>query len=191
MRAATLLRFLCCLLPGIAAAQSIDAALRQSLQADGTILLLRHANAPGVGDPAGFRLGDCATQRNLDDAGREQALRIGQQLRDLQARVTAVWSSQWCRASETARIAFNGLPVREEAAFNSFFGAMQEEDRQRQSALARLVPWRGPGALAVVTHQVNISALTGITPASGEAVVARIQGGRLVPLGRVPAPALR
>lgn len=174
-------------LPMPAAAQ-IDAAVQQALQADGTVVLLRHANAPGVGDPHSFRIGDCTTQRNLDDEGRAQAQRIGQQLRALQARVTTVWSSQWCRATDTARLAFTGLPVREERAFNSFFGALHEEDRQRQTALARLAHWRGPGVLAVVTHQVNIRALTGVSPASGEAVVARMQGGRLVLLGRVPAP---
>jgi phosphohistidine phosphatase SixA len=175
-------------LPLSVAAQPIEPTLQQALQTDGTILLVRHANAPGVGDPPAFRIGDCATQRNLDDEGRAQARRVGEQLRALGARVTTVWSSQWCRTEETARLAFPGVAVRAEPAFNSFFGAQHQADQQRQTALARLAPWRGPGVLVVVTHQVNITALTRANPASGEAVVARMQAGQLVPIGRVPAP---
>lgn len=170
------------------AAPAAQASVQQALQTDGNILLIRHANAPGVGDPPAFRLGDCPTQRNLDEEGRTQARRIGEQLRALGARVTAVWSSQWCRTEETARLAFTGLAVREEPAFNSFFGAQHQADQQRQTALARLASWRGPGVLAVVTHQVNITGLTGVNPSSGEGVVARMQAGRLVPIGRVPVP---
>lgn len=175
-------------LPLSVAALAIEPTLQQALQTDGTIVLVRHANAPGVGDPPAFRIGDCATQRNLDDEGRAQARRVGEQLRTLGARVTTVWSSQWCRTEETARLAFPGVAVRAEPAFNSFFGAQHQADQQRQTALARLAPWRGPGVLVVVTHQVNITALTRANPASGEAVVARMQAGQLVPIGRVPAP---
>jgi phosphohistidine phosphatase SixA len=175
-------------LPTLAGAQTAEPTLQQALQTDGAILLLRHANAPGVGDPPAFRLGDCTTQRNLDEEGRAQARRIGEQLRALGARVTAVWSSQWCRTEETARLAFPGLAVRGEPAFNSFFGAQHQADQQRQTALSRIASWRGPGVLAVVTHQVNITGLTDVNPASGEGVVARMQAGRLVAIARAPAP---
>ncbi len=151
---------------------------------DGVIVLFRHANAPGGGDPPGFRLEDCATQRNLDETGRAQARRIGQAFRDRGIQVGAVVSSQWCRARETAELAFGG-PPRELAAFNSFFDAPDKREAQTTAARRFLAHWRGPGVLVVATHQVNISALTGIAPASGEGIVLRVQGAGLPALGRV------
>lgn len=142
-----------------------------SLQ-EGAIVLLRHAEAPGVGDPPGFRLGDCSTQRNLSEAGRTQARRIGEQFRERRVQVGAVLSSQWCRTRETAELAFGQRP-RDDVDFNSFFGDGTQEAAQTAAATATLSRWRGPGVLVVVTHQVNITALTGIVPASGEAVVVR------------------
>lgn len=139
----------------------------------GAIVLFRHANAPGVGDPPGFRAGDCASQRNLDQRGREEARRIGELFRSRQVAVGSVLTSSWCRARETASLAFGSIP-REEPAFNSFF-RLSGEARDRQTAQARAIlsAWRGPGALVVVTHQVNISALTGASAVSGEGVVVR------------------
>ncbi|MEO7335880.1 MAG: histidine phosphatase family protein [Caldimonas sp.] len=138
---------------------------------DGSIVLFRHAEAPGFGDPPAFALGDCSTQRNLDDTGRAQARRLGERLRAQGMRVGAVRSSQWCRTQETATLAFPQQEVREDADFNSFFGDRSSEAAQTARALATLRRWRGPGTLVVVTHQVNITALTGVVPASGEGVV--------------------
>lgn len=152
--------------------------------ADGAIVLFRHANAPGVGDPPGHRLGDCTTQRNLDDAGREQARRIGQTLRARKVPVRRVLSSQWCRTRETAQLAFPGL-VRDEPLFNSFFEDRSSAPAQTAAALALLKRWRGPGVLVVSTHQVNITALTGATVASGEGVVVRVGAAGLEVVGRV------
>ncbi|HIK16487.1 MAG TPA: histidine phosphatase family protein [Leptolyngbyaceae cyanobacterium M33_DOE_097] len=70
----------------------------------GYVAVMRHAIAPGTGDPGNFRLGDCQTQRNLSETGRQQARRLGQLLRDRQVPVTRVLSSQWCRCLETARL---------------------------------------------------------------------------------------
>lgn len=151
---------------------------------DGAIVLFRHANAPGGGDPPGFRLGDCTTQRNLDDAGRSQARRIGEVFRARGIRVGAVLSSQWCRTRDTATLAF-GAGVQEDARFNSFFQTPEQSDPQSAAARRVLTQWQGPGVLVVSTHQVNITALTGIVPASGEGVVLRAQGGALQVLGRV------
>ena len=151
---------------------------------DGAVVLFRHAHAPGVGDPDGFRIGDCATQRNLDQAGRDQARRIGQAFRDHGIVVGAVVSSQWCRARDTARLAFGVLP-REVAAFNSFFDTPARREAQTAAARRFLAGWSGPGVLVVTTHQVNITALTGITPAAGEGIVVRPQGANLRVLGRV------
>lgn len=151
----------------------------------GAIILFRHAHAPGTGDPAGFVLEDCSTQRNLDDRGRSQSRAIGEAFRERGIAVGRVLSSQWCRAKETAELAFPGQ-VREEAAFNSFFGNRADEPEATAKARGILAGWQGPDALVVITHQVNITALTGTAPASGEGIVARMESGQLVVLGRLP-----
>jgi phosphohistidine phosphatase SixA len=166
------------------AARASEADAWAALTRDGGIVLFRHAEAPGTGDPAGFRLGDCATQRNLDARGREQARRIGAVFRDRAIRVGRVLTSQWCRTRDTAELAFPGQMI-EAPAFNSFFGDRSTEPAQTAAARAQLLDWAGPGALVVSTHQVNITALTGIVPASGEGIVLRRDGDRLVTVGRI------
>ncbi len=150
----------------------------------GAIVLFRHANAPGIGDPATFRIGDCGTQRNLDASGREQARRIGERLRAQRVAVGKVLASQWCRTRETAELAFPGR-VTPEPAFNSFFQDRDNAPEQTAAARALLLQWNGPGALVVVTHQVNISALTGTYTASGEGIVLRRSSGALEMVGRI------
>src|SRR3954468_15023369 len=86
----------------------------------GAVVLFRHATAPGVGDPAGFKLDDCATQRNLGEQGRAEAKRLGALFRDKKIQVGAVLTSQWCRTRETARLAFGEQLPRDEPLFNSF-----------------------------------------------------------------------
>jgi phosphohistidine phosphatase SixA len=140
----------------------------------GAVVLFRHATAPGVGDPPGFRLDDCPTQRNLDEQGRAEARRLGAQFRDRKIQVGAVLTSQWCRTRETARLAFGDRLPRDEPVFNSFFNQSAAQ-RDAQTARARdlIARWRGPGTLVVVTHQVNITALTGTNASSAEGVVLR------------------
>lgn len=155
----------------------------------GGIVLWRHAEAPGVGDPPQFRLGDCSTQRNLDERGRTQARRLGERLRERGVRVGAVWASPWCRTRETAELMALGLPVKDEPAFASLFGdRCAGEAAQTAQARALLEAWRGPGALVVVTHQVNISALVGRPTASGEGIVLTRREGRLVVAGHLRTP---
>jgi hypothetical protein len=154
-------------------------ALRQ-----GGIVLFRHATAPGGGDPPAMRLGDCATQRNLDATGRAEAARIGAAFRARGIAVGRVLASAWCRATETAEIAFPGR-VAMEPAFNSFFGDRGRGPAQTEAARAILLAWAGPGALVVSTHQVNITALTGIFPASGEGIVLRARDGALQVVARI------
>lgn len=149
-----------------------------------TAVLFRHANAPGFGDPPGFRLDDCRTQRNLDDTGREQARRIGRAFGARGLRVGAVWSSPWCRVRETADLAFPGRTV-VQPAFGSFFGEREAEPRHTREAQAALSAWTGPGLLVVFTHQVNITALAGIHPASGEGVVMVRAGDTWRPVARL------
>ena len=163
--------------------QAVEDAAWSALRA-GAIVVFRHALAPGVGDPPGMQLGDCTSQRNLDAEGRAQARRIGARLRQQQVTVGAVWSSQWCRTRETAELMAAG-PAREQPAFNSFFGERSRVAAQTAAARELLLGWRGPGALVVVTHQVNISALTGDAAASGQGVVLRAVGDQLVSVGRI------
>ena len=160
-----------------------EAAAWEALRAGG-VVLFRHATAPGTGDPAGMRVGDCSTQRNLDAAGRAQAARIGEAVRAEGVVVGAVLTSRWCRAAETADLAFPGR-ARAEPAFDSFFAEHGEGPARTADARRVLLGWGGPGALVVVTHQVNITALTGVVPSSGEGVVLRRGGGDLVVVGRV------
>ena len=166
-------------------ATAAEASPWDALRAGG-ILLVRHAQAPGFGDPQGMRLGDCATQRNLDETGRAQARRLGEAMRAQGVTVGAVLASAWCRTLETAELAFPGL-VRAEPAFNSFFEDRAAAAAQTAAARAILLRWAGPGALVVVTHQVNITPLSGIHPASGEGVVLRRQGDSLAVVGRIAA----
>ncbi len=148
------------------------------------VVLLRHALAPGFGDPPGFRIGDCSTQRNLSEEGRDQARAIGEFLRRRGVTSAAVYTSQWCRCIDTARL-LNVGRVLELPSLNSFFedsapGEGQTRDLRRFIAS---LPAKGPAVF--VTHQVNITALTGIVPSPGEIVVFRLTGGEKgVVLGR-------
>jgi phosphohistidine phosphatase SixA len=167
-------------------AWSGDDHLVQRMLAGGEVLLIRHAAAPGTGDPAGFRLGDCATQRNLSDTGRKQARAIGNWLRDRGIERARVYSSQWCRCLETAKLLDLG-PVIELPGLNSFYERPQ--DREPNLAAVRdflkARPPRGE-LLILVTHQVTISALTGELTASGHGVLATPgKGGALRTVGRV------
>lgn len=169
-----------------ATAQAEPAAgLWARLRQGPAIVLIRHANAPGVGDPPGFALGRCSTQRNLDDAGRRQARTLGERFRHQGVVPAAVWASQWCRCQDTAREAF-GPGVQPRPEFNSFFAEREQGPEQTEAARRLLRAWRGPGVLVVVTHQVNITALTGSFAASGEAVVLAADGAGLALLGRLP-----
>lgn len=150
-------------------------------------MLLRHAIAPGTGDPANFRLDDCSTQRNLSDAGREQARRIGATFRQQNIAIAGVYSSQWCRCLETARLLDLGA-VEPLPALNSFFGDRSTEAQQTQQVQQRIVAHRQTsGVLVLVTHQVNITAITGIVPQQGEAIVLETNAQNQVTVtGRLP-----
>lgn len=170
--------FLCLSLPVAALADTLS----PDALPDGAVVLFRHANAPGTGDPPGMRLDDCATQRNLDDLGRAQARATGEAFRRAGIRVGRVLTSQWCRARETADLAFPGQ-AEVAAPFNSFFGQPDRAAAQTTAARRLIVDWRGPGVLVVVTHQVNITALTGLYPASGEGIVLPPGGGDPMRIG--------
>lgn len=163
------------LAPMLANASEIDLATR--LQQGGHVLMMRHAYAPGFGDPPGFKLDDCSTQRNLDAGGRAQATAIGDWLRRQRVREAQVYSSLWCRNLETARL-LNLGPVTPLPALNSFF----EREQDRVGILVALnafltrQPIDGP-LLILVTHFVNIEAIAGSGVGSGEGVLLQLQAG--------------
>jgi phosphohistidine phosphatase SixA len=144
------------------------------LKSGKAIALLRHAAAPGTGDPPGFKLGDCSTQRNLSDAGRAQSRAIGDVLRANGITSAAVYSSQWCRCLETARLLGLG-EVRSLDLLNSFFKESSGGPERSAALLAWLREQRFAGPAIFVTHQVNITGLTGETLGSGEMIIARIR----------------
>jgi phosphohistidine phosphatase SixA len=161
------------------------AALRQG----GHVALMRHAAAPGgAGDPPGFRLDDCATQRNLSAEGRADAKAMGERFRAEGVAVGKLLSSPWCRCVDTARLLDLG-PVEIEPTFSNVFVLADQRRALTAGAKAVVTAWSGPTTLLVVTHGANIQARTGQNPASGEiVVVAAGPDGTIQVVGRIPIP---
>lgn len=151
-------------------------ALWRGLAEGRLVALMRHAEAPGTGDPPGFRLGDCATQRNLDAGGRAQARATGALFRARGIERARVFTSQWCRCRETAELLGLG-PVEELPALNSFISDRARRGPQSEATLAFLADLPAGTPVVLVTHQVNITALTDVFPRSGEIVVVRQRRG--------------
>lgn len=167
------------------AAAAEQRELWEALGAPGHLVVMRHALAPGTGDPAGFELRECGTQRNLSDAGREQARRIGERFRANGIESAAVYSSQWCRCLDTARLLGLGS-VEELPVINSFFRDYARRDEQTLGLEAWIADHPLNRPVVLVTHQVNITALTGVYPGSGEMVVLRRgDDGRIAVLGTI------
>lgn len=166
------------LLAGLVLAQDFSA-----LKQPGVVGLMRHALAPGTGDPANFDLADCSTQRVLNDRGRDQARRTGAALRAAGVTFDEVWTSQWCRSRDTALLLEVG-PVIEVPALNSHFAGQGDRDGQTREMRERLAALPEGMRVLLVTHQVNITALTDAFTTSGEIVAARRDGdGNLEVLG--------
>ncbi len=168
------MRFACAvlaLLLGGALAAADDAAPWAELAHDGRVALVRHADTGGgAGDPPGFRLDDCATQRNLTEAGRADARALGERFRAHGVKVAKVLSSPWCRCRDTATLMALG-PVETETTFSNAFTLRERVDELTAGARAVIAAWRGPGTLVIVTHGANIRPLTGIDPGEGGMVV--------------------
>ncbi len=164
-------------LPGLATANDWDA-----FSEPGAIAIMRHALAPGTGDPANLTIGDCSTQRNLDERGRDQARAIGAALRERGITFDAVLSSQWCRTRETAELLGLGS-VTLAPPLNSFFRDFSTRDQQ--TAATRDLIAETDGRLMLVTHQVNISALTGQSTRSGEVLIIRETAAGVEVLGSI------
>jgi len=155
----------------------------EAMKQPGVVALMRHALAPGTGDPARFELGDCSTQRNLDARGREQARRTGAALRAVGVRFDVVWTSQWCRTRDTATLVDMGR-VQEKPSLNSFFAGRGNRAAQTEATLELITNMPEDSRLLIVTRQVNIRALTGFGVASGEIIFTRRTPGGLEPVGR-------
>jgi broad specificity phosphatase PhoE len=174
--------------PAVGADAANDALWRR-LRSGGHILLIRHAATdPGVGDPPGFRLGACATQRNLSERGRREARALGAALQAGGVAIGPVWSSRWCRCLDTARLAFGHVEPAPmlDSMFNDDEAASHAKAEQ---TIARLAALRGTGRdrdnAALVTHDANIRVLARESVAPGGIVVARMEGGRLAVLGQL------
>jgi len=158
--------------PGAAA----DETLWHQLRSGSQVLLIRHTvTTPGVGDPPGFALADCATQRNLTEIGRDDATRIGESLRKRNVPVGQVLSSPWCRCLETARLAFGRAEPW--AALGNLFGGQGAAGPQVRAMRERVAAHRAKENLVLVSHGSTAAALTGVHPAPGEILV-------LTPLGK-------
>jgi phosphohistidine phosphatase SixA len=174
-------------------AQAKEATIWEKLQGSnpkGYVLLMRHAYAPGVGDPTNFKLGDCSTQRNLSVKGRKDAAEIGSWLKNQQIRVLRVESSRWCRAKETADLLDLGK-VRLNKNLDSLFQTPDPVNNiQTAKIRQQIIKHRqARGLLVMVGHFVNVSALTGVSLDSGEGVLVRANfRGQLKVVGYSPAP---
>jgi broad specificity phosphatase PhoE len=156
-------------LPTLARAQ--EPGFWTLLREGGCVLLMRHAQTdPGVGDPPNFQLGNCSTQRNLSEAGREQARKVHAAFLRERVKVDQVRSSAWCRCVDTAMLAFKQNTVW--PPINSFFGN-GNRDTQTRTVLDAVQGWQAPRNLVLVTHQVNITALTGQYLSMGEILLTR------------------
>ena len=136
------------------------------------IILIRHSLAPGGGDPPGFKIDDCDTQRNLNMKGINQSKKIGKLFKKNKVPVDQVLSSQWCRCKDTAKYAFGNF--KEFTALNSTFQSPynKNEPKQLKELYNFVKKWDGKGKnLVLVTHYSIITAVTNAVPSSGEIVI--------------------
>jgi phosphohistidine phosphatase SixA len=150
------------------------------LKAGGHVILMRHmTTTPGVGDPEGFRLGDCSTQRNLSETGRAEAQRFGETLRRNGIAIARVLSSPWCRCVDSAQLALPEARVETDDSLASFFQNRDSSGQRSalQTVRATIAGWSGPGNLLMVTHQQNISALAGVSLSQGAMLILKPKPG--------------
>jgi phosphohistidine phosphatase SixA len=152
------------------------ASLANDLQDGHHVLLMRHADAPGYGDPAGYVISQCATQRNLGDYGKKQTRAIGAWLSNQGIQKAEVFSSPWCRCLETASLLNKG-PVKIELSLGSFFDDMSLEKNQTKALeifIKNELAKQSKTPLILVTHHVNIQAYTGKVVGVGDMVLVKV-----------------
>ena len=145
--------------------------LISELKKGGKLIFIRHAYAPGGGDPNNFDIKDCNTQRNLSDAGREQANKIGSFFTSNNILIDKIFSSEWCRCKETALIAFNDFENK--SFLNSFFSSKfaENKDSQMKKLKEFINNWDGKNNVIFITHYVVISEILNYASSSGEIVI--------------------
>lgn len=158
---------LCCVL---SFASHADESAWQAWREGKAVLIMRHALAPGGGDPSGFVLGRCETQRNLNAIGRQQSASLGRSIQQRYQGDVTVYSSEWCRCLDTARLLSVGA-VQPLSMLNSFFAGQGSRIDQTRAVLDKFSQYRVPEPTILVTHQVNFTALTSLYPASGESAI--------------------
>ncbi|WP_415300798.1 histidine phosphatase family protein [Candidatus Pelagibacter sp. Uisw_134_02] len=141
------------------------------LKDDNKLIFIRHAYAPGNGDPANFKLNDCSTQRNLNKEGINQSKIIGQFFSKNKIQVGKVLSSEWCRCKDTAKFAFNEYSTFE--ALNSFYDPRFEKNKDKQINDLKdyINNWNGNKNLVLITHFVVISEIFKVGASSGEIII--------------------
>lgn len=157
--------------------QTAVAGLVDDLTDGRHVLMMRHADAPGFGDPSGYTLDQCATQRNLGEAGRQQSVLIGRWLTAQGVSSPKIFSSVWCRCTDTARLMALGA-VTVEPSLNSFFDDMRLAKPQTvalQAFIAASLKTYPKQPLILVTHHVNIEAFTGRVVSVGDMVLVRVR----------------
>ncbi len=162
----------------------------QGTNPKGYVLLMRHALAPGVGDPENFNVNDCSTQRNLNEEGRQDARDIGQWLQRREVKILRVESSRWCRAKETAQL-LNIGKVRPNRNLDSLFQESNLESHpQTANIKKRIISHRNTrGLLVFVGHFVNFQAVAGVSLESGQGVLVRATPqGVIQVVGYSPTP---
>ena len=145
--------------------------LINQLKDGGKLIFIRHAYAPGNGDPNNFNLNDCSTQRNLNSIGRKQAKEIGEFFRVNKIKIYKVLSSEWCRCKETANMAFKDFSTN--SFLNSFYSSkyLKNKDKQVEALNKYVKKFKSNENLIFVTHYVLISEVLNYGPSSGEIVV--------------------
>tara|TARA_B100000287_G_scaffold212898_1_gene201028 strand:+ start:35 stop:592 length:558 start_codon:yes stop_codon:yes gene_type:complete len=145
--------------------------LLNKLEDGGKLIFIRHAYAPGNGDPSNFNLNDCSTQRNLSKEGRKQAENIGEFFRNKKVKIDKVLSSEWCRCKETSSIAFNNFQTKK--FLNSFYSSKFAKNKKSQMINLKkyINSWKSDKNLVLVTHYVVISEALNYAPSSGEIVI--------------------
>ena len=145
--------------------------LFNQLEDGGKLIFIRHAYAPGSGDPSNFNLNDCSTQRNLSEEGRKQAEYIGNFFKDKKIKIDKVLTSEWCRCKETAKIAFKNFSTN--SFLNSFYSSKfsKNKDKQIDALNDYIAKFKSDKNLILITHYVLISEILNYGPSSGEIVV--------------------
>ena len=156
--------------------------------AKGYVLLLRHSLAPGVGDPENFKLGDCSTQRNLSQEGRDDAAEIGAWIKRQKVKIYRVESSRWCRARQTAKLLDIGKVKLNKNLDSLFRESNLESHPKTLKTKEQILNHRNKsGLLVLVGHYVNIAALVGVGVDSGEGVIVKAnKNGVIKVLGATP-----